>query len=366
LDTLTNNQSIINKKDDEFSLRELIIKLLEWWKYLLSKWLIILIFFILGGAFGLLYSYSQKPIYKAQLSFALEDDKPIGGVGSAAGLASQFGIDLGGSGGGAFSGDNLLELMKSRAIVEKTLLTSVDIKGKEQTLAELYISFNKIRQFWQKNSQLKNIQFIPNADRSKFTLQQDSLLGKFYNAIISANLTVNKTDKKLSIIDITVNSENELFSKFFAEKLAKTVSDFYIITKTKKSVQNVDILQHQTDSVRHELNIAITGVASSKDAEPNPNPTRLILGVPSQHRQVDATADQAILTELVKNLEFSKVSLRKETPLIQVIDTPILPLEKTKAGKLKGLIWGGMTSGFLIIAILIMSKVFKNIMSHNE
>ncbi len=101
-----------------------------------------------------------------------------------------------------------------------------------------------------------------------------------------------------------------------------------------------------SDSVRRALNLAITGVASSVDANPNTNPARQVLRVPSQSRQVDVQANQAILTELVKNLEISKVSLRKETPLIQVIDRPILPLEKEKLGKLRGLLTGGLLGGF--------------------
>ncbi len=65
----------------------------------------------------LTYAWSKKPIYKAELSFALQDEKSGGGLDSALGLASQFGIDLdGGGAGGEFSGDNLLELMKSRSI----------------------------------------------------------------------------------------------------------------------------------------------------------------------------------------------------------------------------------------------------------
>ena len=65
--------------------------------------------------------------------FVLEDEKSNGSLGGAIGLASQFGFDLGGNGGGVFSGDNLLELMKSRSIIEKVLLTTVHIKGKKKT-----------------------------------------------------------------------------------------------------------------------------------------------------------------------------------------------------------------------------------------
>ena len=75
-----------------------------------------------------------------------DDNSTTGsGLGAAMGLASQFGIDLGTSAGGAFTGDNLLELLKSRSMIESTLLTPVEIDGKKETLAQLYISFNKLK-----------------------------------------------------------------------------------------------------------------------------------------------------------------------------------------------------------------------------
>ncbi|WP_316746912.1 lipopolysaccharide biosynthesis protein [Pedobacter gandavensis] len=363
-DTNIKNTSTSSSKggeDEELTLRELILKVKEWWKYLLSKWRIIVFAGIIGGILGFANAYFKKTVYKAGLSFALEDEKSGGGLGGALGLASQFGFDVG-SGGGAFSGGNLLELMKSRSMVEKTLLTAINVNDKVQTLAELYISFNGFRDEWSSKPWLKDVQFLPHSDRTKFSLKQDSLLGVFSSAILKNNLTVSKKDKDLSIILVNVKSENEKFSKFFTEILVKEVSDFYVITKTKKSAQNVLILQHQTDSVRRALNGAISGVAISMDANPNANPSRQILRVPSQRKQVDVQANQSILTELVKNLEISKVSLRKETPLIQIIDTPILPLEQDKLGKLKGMILGGIGAGFLVALVLLIRKNFKEIL----
>ena len=346
----------------QVSLKDVILKLTDWWRYLLSKWKLILFTGILGALFGLMYSFIKKPTYVAELSFALDDEKAGGGLGAAAGLASQFGIDLGaGKAGGAFNGDNLLELMRSRSMVEKALLTSVTIHKKTQTLAELYISFNNLRDSWS-NKPYKDVNFHVNSDRSNFTLEQDSILGVFYHAI-KRNLNIDKVDKKLSIITIKVNSKNELFSKYFAENLVKIVSDFYIQTKTEKSSQNVIILQHQTDSVRRELNTAISGVASSSDVNPNPNPSLQIIRVPSLKKEVDVQANTAILTELVKNLELSKMGLRKETPLIQIIDKPILPLEKEEFGKLKGLFLGGVSVLFLTVMVLLAGKRLKEINS---
>ena len=350
---------------DEMSLRDAILKLKEWRKYIRSKWMFILIAFIIGGTLGLTYSFLKKPLYKAELSFAVQEDNSSGSkLGAAAGLASQFGIDLGGSSvGGAFSGDNLLELMRSRSMVEKTLLSTITVNKKQQTLAELYVSFNKFHELWANDPELKDLKFLPGADRSKFTLQQDSILGAFYQVIMKKNLSVEKVDKDLSIITVKVESKNELFSKYFTEIIVKNVSDFYIETKTKKSAQNVTVLQRLTDSVRSELNSAITGVASSSDNIPNANPALQILKVPSQHRQVDVEANGAMLTELVKNLELAKISLRKETPFIQVIDRPILPLDEKVVKKSTALIAGGIIGGILMIFLLVVRKSYKNIMS---
>ena len=148
---------------------------------------------------------------------------------------------------------------------------------------------------------------------------------------------------------MTVKTESELFSKLFCEQLLKETSDFYIETKSKKSRLNVDILQHQADSIRAELNGAITGVASASDNVYNLNPAFNVKRTPSTRRQVDVQANTAILTQLVVQLEMAKVGLRKETPLIQLIDRPILPLEKEKLGRFISLMLGGFFAGFLTV-----------------
>lgn len=344
---------------NEISFEGIVVNSIILWKYLKNLWWILLLSGFIGGLLGLTYAMFKKPIYKAQLSFALEDEKSGGGFGGALGIASQFGFDIGGGGGGAFSGDNLLSLMKSRSMVRMALLTPVIINNKTTTLAEFYIDFNDLHRQWQKSPNLKSVKFLPGANPDNFTRAQDSLLGEFHKNLINKSLTVDKIDKKLSIIAINVSSENELFSKYFAEILAKRVSDFYIETKTKKSVQNVGILQRQTDSIRSVLNGAISGVASLVDANPNINPSRLVLRAPSQKRQVDVQANTAILTELVKNLEISKVSLRKETPLIQIIDKPILPLEKERLGKIKGFIIGSLLVLFITTLVLSVKRFSK-------
>jgi hypothetical protein len=347
--------------DEEITLKELLEKAKDWFSYLVSQWKIILLIGIVGAALGLAYSYSKKPIYTATLSFALEDEKSGGGLGGALGLASQFGLDLGGGGGSIFTGSNLTELFKSRSMVEQTLLSSVAPNGTSISLAEMYIQNNGWRDKWSDNPKFKNIQFLPTMKRKYFTRVHDSILGVIYDDLSKNGLSVSQKDKKISIISIDMISTNELFAKYFCEALAKQVSDFYVTSKSKKARMNMDILERQTDSIRRELNGAITGVAVANDNTFMLNPALNVRRAPSARRQVDVQANTAILTELVKQSELAKVTLRKETPLIQVIDKPILPLKKEKFGKAKGLVIGGFLAGILIVLGLIVRRILKQL-----
>jgi len=354
---MTDEQQQID--NDEISLKELIQKIQEWITYLKTQWKLIIGIAALGGTIGFVYASFQKPTYSATTTFVLEEDKGGGGLGGAMGLASSFGFDLGGGGGDLFNSSNIIELMKSRLVIEKTLLNPVAVGGKEMSLADYFVQINEIKEDWAESQALADINFPVNADRTKFNLVQDSILQTISSDIINNNLTIVQKDKKVSIISLTVKTESELFSKLFCEQLLKETSDFYIETKSKKSRLNVDILQYQADSIRTELNSAITGVAVASDNVYNLNPAFNIKRTPSTRRQIDVQANTAILTQLVEQLELSKVSLRKETPLVQLIDRPILPLAKEKVGRLKSLVSGGFLAGFLIVLYLVFVQLYR-------
>ena len=348
--------------NDEISLKELIQKIQEWIAYLKTQWKLIIGIAALGGILGFAIACFIKPTYLATTTFVLEEDKGGGGLGGAMGLASSFGFDLGG-GGGLFTSSNIIELMRSRLVVEKTLLNPVHVAGKEISLADYYIQINELKKGWAKKPNLANIGFPVNADRTKFSLEQDSILYSISSGLTKNNLVIAQKDKKVSIISLTVKTETELFSKLFCEQLLKETSDFYIETKSKKSRLNVNILQKQADSIRAELNEAITGVAAASDNVYNLNPAYNVKKTPGTRRQVDVQANTAILTQLVAQLELSKVNLRKETPLVQLIDHPILPLEKEKLGRLKSLVLGGFLAGFLTVFYLVLKQWYRKMVA---
>jgi uncharacterized protein involved in exopolysaccharide biosynthesis len=347
----TNNINI--SLSDEISIADLINKVKEITKYLKSKWVTIFSFSLLGALLGLGYSILKKPTYTAVCTFVLEDSKSGGGLGQYAGLASLAGINIGGGGGGIFEGDNIIELYKSRTMIERALLSESTFNGKNRLLINAFIDIYRL----QNNSNKKINEFNGNVD--SFSRDQDSIINIAVLVINKKILTVTKPDKKLNIIKVEVETENEYFSKTLLEKLVQKVNEFYVQTKIKKASGNVQILQHQADSIRDILDLSIYGVANSIDASPNANPQLLTLKVASQKKQIDVQANTAIYSEIIKNLELSKVSLMQETPLIQIIDKPILPLKINFLSKLYGIAFGILMFFFLSIFYLSLRYLWR-------
>lgn len=339
---------------NEISLVELIHSVKKYYNYLLSKWKIICIFGFGGAAIGLAASFIVKPTFTAHLSFALVEKSSGGGL---ADLASSFGFAglVGGGSNGAFSGDNLLEIIKSRHAVEQTLLTPVEYKGQRKTLMEAYMDFTKMRKALKKekkNKDLRDLAYPVGQCRSSFNRTQDSMLYVVYDGFIKGqNLKIVRKDKKVSIVNVDFTSKDELFSKLFVETLMDQTYRFYRQTKTAQSRYNINMMQQKADSVRALYEVALYKGAGYSQV--NINPALQFAAVPRIKQESNAQLYGTVYTEILKNLETLKLDLARETPLVQVIDQPIYPLKKEKLGKIKGTFFGGVIGGVLIVVYLL-------------
>ena len=64
--------------------------------------------------------------------------------------------------------------------------------------------------------------------------------------------------------------------------------------------------------------------------------------------------------EIIKNLEIAKMTLLNQTPIIQIIDRPILPLKDNSVSKLLVVIISIFISLILSIIYLFFVKLFRD------
>ena len=154
---------------------------------------------------------------------------------------------------------------------------------------------------------------------------------------------------------------DELLAKSFNENLVSIVNDFYNKTKTQKTGENLKILERQADSVKKSFR-QVYIFSQKNQSIPNPNPLTKVSLVPYQKALIDVQANGAIYQEIVKQLELAKVSHRNKTPLIQIIDKPIVPLENSRLKLLNAYfgIFGGL---FLSVLYYSLTRFYKSLIN---
>ncbi len=333
----------------------------QFFKYALSQYKLFLIVCTVTAALGLVYGKLQPHTYKATSTFIVEDKSGSRGGGLSE-LASQFGIDVGGlTGGGAglFDGDNILEILKSRAIIEKVLLTKIqeDIPQKNTTLAEFYLSFSALGdKLNSKDISIKSLNFSSIDEKSKHSLIQDSVLYLIYKEL-DKGIIVEKKNKKSTIITLEASSSNPIFAKIFSENLLKKTSDMYIDIKTGNLSRSIERIQRKADSLESSL----TGIYKKSFEIDNTLKllnanTGIKLNTSSSEAATrDKTVSNTLYGEVVKNLETLKLSLINQTPVIQVIDAAKYPLfdQRTPA---RYFLLIGFAVGFVLSLFYIVFK----------
>jgi hypothetical protein len=314
----------------------------------------------------------------ARVNFVIEENKQnAGGLFSA--LAGQVGMDLSTLSGmsGILAGDNVLELLKSPTLLKKVLITPypgdsihnldskyAEVYGKLETYEKLiggnfYHPVSKI--VGDKNHPDSSIATQSGATPPISSLRseqegkgksrvKDSLLTSIATQIIEEELSVYKPDRKLSVFRLDLTTRDELLSQIIATKLLDQAANLYIETKTKRLKLNVDRLQKKSDSIGALLNYRTEASANKDIINQNPSYVSTEVDVEISNREKGMLS--IIYGDVNKSLDITRTALIQETPTIEIIDTPDLPLKKTEVK------WYVASTLGLIIGLLLSIIAF--------
>ncbi len=344
-----------DKQPDQFTFRELIQNLQEFIFNMTSKWRVFLVVSICSALIFIGYNFLKDKVYTASTSFVLQNAES--GLNEISSLASLAGVNLGSltESSDLFQIDNIQELYRSHRMIAQTLLSEADFPEGKGLLVNRYIAQRNYRKKWDKDDELNSLEF--RLDLFGNSRKQDSLLLEFTEDIRKETLGVSKPSRKLTILNVNVSDEDPFFAKAFNEKLVENVSQFYKSTMTEKSGKNLRILQLQADSVKAVLDNAMLALAEIQEGAPNRNPLYKKNLVEEQKLMIDIAASSAIYETIVTNLELAKITHRNNTPLIQVIDEPILPLKNNRWELPKAIIMG-VAIGFSLTFVFLTLQLF--------
>ncbi|MEC9209325.1 MAG: hypothetical protein VX762_02740, partial [Bacteroidota bacterium] len=147
------------------------------------------------------------------------------------------------------------------------------------------------------------------------------------------------------------------------ERLISEMSKMYVLHKTAQANSTLDFLQNRADSVFAELEIAEQEFAKVKDIN------QRIVKASGRLKELQLMRRVEVLNtmylEIIKNLELSKITLLNNTPIINIIDKPILPLAENRVPKILAGLFGGFLGGFLSVCYFIFRKLFKEALAED-
>ncbi|MBP7183895.1 MAG: hypothetical protein KBA06_00165 [Saprospiraceae bacterium] len=349
-----------SNESDEITLRELILKIKEFTSEILNYWYVVLLFIIIGTSY-MFYKVSKTTIsYPASITFMVNDDK-----GGGAGIASVLGSFGFGGAASETNIDKILELSKSRKIIQNALFRKEDIGSKTDYLANHLINIYKLDKSLEGSTLTKmpaGFRF-KSGDTHTFGRVENTALLMLYGKLIGGdkdNIYSSGFSKNSGIMNLNVRTENEELSLKLVSAIYEELSNFYVLKSVEKQKANYDLVKSKVDSLRAQLYGADYKLASFEDYNLALVPEVSKLTTKRLSRDIGVLS--AAYGEALKNLEIADLTLKSKTPYIQPIDTPIFPLKPEKQSKSKALMMGfgiGLIASSLLI---IFRKIIKDAM----
>lgn len=315
------------------------------------NWPLLLGIIALGGIIGFIVDLTskKKPTYLARIVFNLGGGSSGGQMGELGALASAFGLGQATPDASIFSGENFLLYARSKPVVEKTLMKTVNIKGVDTLLVNYFIVHSGIRdKEWEDNEDLRTFSFKGAKDRKNFTPLEQAAMYDIYNRI-DGEVTIRPVDRKSSFMELVAQTEDPELAKAYVENHLETIEEDYKKKQTKKTREMLSLLERRVDSLSRRL----TGTEDRLATYMNQN--QQVVVAEGQLQQNRLTRNSAFLQQqyfaAVTSLDNMRLSLIREQPLFTEIEPVMLPLFRkvpVKAGLQAGLAIG-LVLGLVIV-----------------
>lgn len=366
----------MSNQEEYISLKDIFLKIGEYFTYVKSKWVWML---IVGVIIGLLMAFKtslEPTTYSENLTFMMDESKT--------GDVNIPGLDaLGGLFGGKKKNSlgKILQLFESKRIIHNTLFDTVVINGKSDYIANHYLDLYTVaglvknykglggltyKQQWAK-SLMNDIDFkFQDSDVDNFSPKENLYLRIIYEAVsgnealgMDPQLT-SELDEGTGIMKLSMKSEYEDLTLSILNNIYLKLSNFFIDKSIEKETKTYNLMKEKRDSVFQALTSAEYSLADFKDSN------RKLVTVKGYLRQIQLERQASILggmySGVVRQMDATEFALKNKTPVVQVIDLPRRPISPAKPSWMSSLILGGMMGVVLTVFYFVMRKLFIEIM----
>jgi hypothetical protein len=162
-----------------------------------------------------------------------------------------------------------------------------------------------------------------NGNLDSISIQDKNIINAI-SLYLNENTDIYLDNPKSSFQTLSVETRNDTLTHVWAQLYLKTITDYYINTKTKKSKELLVIMEKRVDSLRSALYYTQGRLANYNDQ--NQQIIFQRARVIAERLQMNSTQLQALYFDALRNYDNLKFSLVKESPLLTIIEDTELPI----------------------------------------
>jgi capsular polysaccharide biosynthesis protein len=313
-----------------------IIDLSKIFKLLWSKKKSFFIVWIVTFILSCIWIFPQPRYYQAEVSLAPETTGED--VGGLAGIASSFGINMGGAGTDAIYPTLYPDLMESNDFIVGLMPIQITTEAKDDEPSITTDYYTYLKNYQKSNPLTQPFRVLSNSIKKAFSKEEKGkpITAKELNPFklsekdskIFERATRNITcavDKKTEVISITVIDQDPLVCATMADSVCRHLQDFIIMYRTKKARIDADHYQHLADSAKMEYESAVNEYSIFCDA----NQDIVLQSVNSKRDALeqDMQFKYNTYSTLAAQLEAMKIKLQERTPVFTTLKSASVPIK---------------------------------------
>ncbi|MFN3488731.1 MAG: GNVR domain-containing protein [Emticicia sp.] len=321
------------------------------WKEKIAIVVVTLLFVIGGIAYALL----AREEFVSTGKILPEYQSKAGGLGQFAGLASLAGVDLSSAavaGSDAIRPDLYPDVLKSTPFFLELLKIKVRNKeNKEMTFSQFYDAFVLDNKIEGKDTKIK----FPTSNQYIAVSYQTEKNLKDLRERISAVI-----DKKTGLITVTVKLPDPVVATIITDYGMNFLTNYITNYRTEKAKRDLNFLAERLDAAKGKYYTNQSKKAQYSDQ--NQLSMMKLQAADLQRERIESEykLSSSFYNSLLQKYEEAKLKVQQETPVLKVLEPPVVPNKRSEPKRLIVVIFSIFLGGiFGIIFSLIRKKNYK-------
>ena len=291
-----------------------------------EKWLIIGIttVFTIGGGF---YAFSLKEEFKSEGKILPEAQSKGGSIGQFAGLAALAGVDLSSAGGAADAvrPDLYPDVLKSTPFFLRLFQERLkDKTNKEMPFQKFYNKEVLDGKLKEKDQEIK---YPKSENYISFNRQTELNIKDLKERILCTY------DKKVGVITISVKMPDPVMAANVARFSINYLTDYIVNYRTEKLKRDLDFLAERLSAAKGKYYSNQSKKATYTDQMPISALKLQSADLQRERIEAEYKTSSTFYNSLLQKYEEAKLKVQQETPVIKILEPPVLQNLKSEPRK---------------------------------